>query len=267
MKRAMTSPPDELARPLLTLEGGLNFRDMGGYATADGRRVKWRHLYRSGVMAQLTPADAEHLRGLGIRNVIDLRSVREQEREPTLWCAEAGVDYWARPHSDVFGDTNAMLRDPEITEDAARGAVADGFRSLAYQQAPAFAELVRRIAAGRVPIAFNCAAGKDRTGGAAALVLAMLGVPRETILADYMLTRAALDGSEIYAARWVKMSASVAHIPEAVLVALRGVHPEYMIAFFEGIKAQSGSVEGYLGELGFTAGDIEGARGHLLEPG
>ncbi|MDE8650295.1 tyrosine-protein phosphatase [Novosphingobium album (ex Liu et al. 2023)] len=257
---------DDLATRLLPLEGGINFRDMGGYATRDGQRVKWRHLYRSGTMARLTPADRAHLDGLGIRAVVDFRSLREQADEPNAWCAEAGVAYWSRPHKEVFGRLHEMVERGIENEDEAMAVMTGGFRHLPFQQAPAYAELIRRIAAAEVPIAFNCTAGKDRTGGAAALVLATLGVPRETIIADFILTERAVDLRKAFGARPQDRHSPYARLSQPVMAALAGARPHYIAAFLDALDETCGSVEGYLAELGFTPDDIAQVRARLLEP-
>ena len=96
--------------PLLPLEGGFNLRDMGGYATADGRRVKRGMLFRSGMMSLLTAEDEAHLAGLGIATVCDLRRAGERRRDPTRWCEPAGVFYWSREFDESSGVLGEVLR-------------------------------------------------------------------------------------------------------------------------------------------------------------
>ena len=255
----------ELAARLLPLEGGVNFRDMGGYPAADGRRVKWRHLYRSGVMSQLTPADAAALAERGIRMVVDLRSTREQVEAPTLWCGEAGVSYWSRDHDESFGHLHDMLEKGFATAEDARQVMIFGNAHLPRQQAAAFAALFRALAEGEVPVAFNCTAGKDRTGGAAALVLAALGVGRDAITADYLLTNHAVDLRTAFrnppdpgqAARY-------ANLDPGVRDAIRVVRPEYIAAFLDALDAEWGGVANYLAELGIGADALAEIRSRLL---
>lgn len=256
---------DDLTRRLLQLEGGINFRDMGGYPTTDGRRVKWGKLYRSGSMARLTPADAAQLVDLGIRCVVDFRSVREQKRDPNRWCAEAGVTYWSRDHQEVFGQLHTMAERGIDSEEQAMEIMAEGFRHLPFQQAPAYAELIRRIADGHVPIAFNCTAGKDRTGGAAALVLSVLGVPRDIIVADFTLTEQAVNLRTAFGARPQDANSPYAGLSEAVMDALAGARPAYISAFLDSIAERCGSAEGYLAEIGVPADAAQAVRAQLLE--
>lgn len=257
---------DDVAERLLPLEGGVNFRDMGGYPAHQGRRVRWRHLYRSGTMFRFTPADREHLGKLGIRAIIDFRTVEEQEREPNEWGISLGNAYWRRPHTETFGNWSDLdpaklksVRDVEIVME-------EGYRRLPQQQAEAYAEMFRRLAAGNVPAVIHCTAGKDRTGGGAALILATLGVPREVIIADFTMTERAVDLTKALAGR--KRSArydTFAKIDPEVVKAFSSAKPGFINAFLDSLDGEFGSVEGYLAELGMTASDIAAMRASLLE--
>lgn len=255
----------ELAERLLQLEGGINFRDMGGYATEDGRRVRWRRLYRSGTMARLTTADYAALAERGIRTVIDLRTATEQRAEPNLWCAEAGITYWSRDHDETFGNLHQMVEQGITTEQDAHRIMLAGYRHLPDQHAPAYAEMFRRIAAGEVPIVINCTAGKDRTGGGAALVLAALRVPRHTIETDFALTESAVDLRTAFGTARTPNAQRYSHLPETVMRALGRAHPEYVGAMLDAIDERHGSIEGYLGHLGLTSTEIEAIREQLLD--
>lgn len=259
--------PLDVAERLLPLEGGINFRDMGGYETEDGRRVKWRTLYRSGMMSRMTPADCEHLRERGIRTVIDLRTSVEQENHPSHWCRDLGVTYWKRDHNETFGHLQAMMETGIPTVEAAREVMIGGYRELPFRQAPAYAELLRRIAAGEVPIVFNCMAGKDRTGGGAALVLAALGVSREAIAADFSMTERAVDLRRAFRDRPDAEEAArrYAATDRAVMAAISGAHPSFIYAFLDSIGERCGSLEGYLAEIGIKADQLARVREQLLD--
>jgi protein-tyrosine phosphatase len=257
----------DVAERLLPLEGGVNFRDMGGYETIDGKRVKWRHLYRSGAMHRLTPADHEHLAERGIRTVIDFRTKSEQEDEPNHWALSlGGSSYWAREHEEVFGNIHEMAAGGLATPEDALKVMEGGFRHLPFQQAEAYAELFRRLAASEVPLAFHCTAGKDRTGGAAALILAGLGVPREGIVSDFMLTERAVDLQK--ALLLTNPNPKYAHFAKLdpdVRAAFAGAKPGFINAFLDSVDEKCGSVENYLSDLGITRSDLGSIRSSLLE--
>lgn len=255
----------DLAERLLPLEGGVNFRDMGGYETADGRTVKWRTLFRSGSMAMLTPADIAHLEELGIRTVIDFRTATEQVEDPSRLNGRDGITYWSRQHDETFGQLHEMVARGIETVEHAQEIMINGFRHLPVQQGEAYAHMLRRIAEGHVPLAFNCTAGKDRTGGAAALVLATLGVPRETILHDFHMTERAVDLKKVFQSKPSPRHSHYARIKPDVSQAIGGAHPTYIAALLDGIDEQFGSVDGYWSDMGFTKSDLEAARSELLE--
>ena len=156
---------------VLPLEGGRNFRDLGGYATADGGRVKWGRLYRSGSMARLTVADYDYLSKLGIRVVCDLRTTEERHAEPNKWQEIAQLSYWTRDYTMSFGELRRLMASDLATAEQAKAAMLGVYQQLPFEQAPSYRELFRRLAGGELPLAFNCSAGKDRAGTAAALTL------------------------------------------------------------------------------------------------
>jgi protein-tyrosine phosphatase len=174
-----------VAERLLPLQGGRNFRDLGGYRVPDGRQVRWGQLYRSGVMNGLTPKDMDYLTALGLTVICDLRSIGERNEQPnpflkTETTAVVGTDYEMPALAQM---QNAKTRGEAIAAFAASYISFTEF--LTPQYTDMFARLVRR----QTPLAFNCSAGKDRTGVGAALILSVLGVPRAQIVADYALTQ------------------------------------------------------------------------------
>ncbi|MET0369868.1 MAG: tyrosine-protein phosphatase, partial [Sphingobium sp.] len=170
---------------LLPLTGGFNLRDFGGYATADGRMVRRGMLFRSGTMSLLTEADCAHLRGLGIRSICDFRRPSERRHEPTRWHG-ADVDYYARDYSGSSGVLAEMIKDGTATAHDMRTAMIHLYRTIHVDHAEAYHAMFARLAEGKAPMLINCSAGKDRTGTGAALILALLGVPRDTIVEDYL---------------------------------------------------------------------------------
>jgi protein-tyrosine phosphatase len=95
---------------LIALEGGRNFRDLGGYPTVDGRRVRWGLMFRSGSLSGLTEADWDSLTRRGIRTICDLRTHKERAAEPFAWADQAGLSYWARDYALSFAELSETLR-------------------------------------------------------------------------------------------------------------------------------------------------------------
>ena len=180
----------------LEMEGCLNFRDLGGYTTDDGRRVRTRCVYRSGELCSLTPRDLAVLRDLNIRVVLDLRNDPERQARPTCRLPDE-IEVVARPRP-ATGDPRTLEEQIAAGEIPVKN---DAYVMRSYCEtlihlAPDFGLVLQRaVGAREAPILFHCSAGKDRTGLAAAVLLGVLGVPEETILADYRLT------SQYYAPR------------------------------------------------------------------
>ena len=170
----------------IVLEGAFNFRDLGGYPAADGRTIAWRRLFRSDGLSRLTAPDLHRLVELGIQTVVDLRTLDERERD-------------SLPEGPFTPAVHHLpMMDVLPTEDELVSWVDEDFLIGRYSQmlddgAAAIAEAVRVLAApGAVPGVFHCAAGTDRTGILAAVVLGVLGVPDDVIAEDYALSQAAM---------------------------------------------------------------------------
>lgn len=251
------------ASRLLPLEGGFNLRDMGGYTTADGRQVKHGMLYRSGMMSMLTEADEQHLAGLGIATVCDLRRDGERQRDPTRWCEPAGVHYWTRDYSESSGVLSELLNGVTTADDM-RGAMITLYPEILVDHAPSYRFLFGRLLDGHVPLLFNCSAGKDRTGVAAALILSVLGVPRETILEDYLLTNEHADFS-----RMLERSSAgferYAAMGEAVMKPLFAADADYLAEMYDSLDRDHGGLDTYLAAIGVDSAARATLRELLLD--
>ncbi len=258
------SAPVEHQR-LLPLEGGNNFRDLGGYRAVDGRTVKWGVLFRSGAMNGLTDADFAYLRKLGIATVCDFRDNRERSQAPVHWPVEGMPHVFAKDYSMNIGAMIQTLTAPGLTGEKTAAMMADLYRGLPYDFADQYRTMFAQLLAHRVPLAFNCSAGKDRTGVAAALVLTALGVPRETVFEDFLLSNQYYDptkgaqGNSAEAKFWLSL-------PDDVRKALMGVDRRYLEAAFDAIDKRSGGIDGYFkDELGLTPADFVTLRNLYLE--
>jgi protein-tyrosine phosphatase len=252
------------AERLLPLEGGINFRDLGGYAAKDRRTVRWGTLYRSANMAGLTAGDYAYLGALGIRSVCDFRTTSERASGPNAWVKDAGLKYWTRDYAMSGGNLASMLGGGKLTAEGARAAMANLYRAFPAEQAPAYREMFAQLVSGKLPLAFNCTAGKDRTGLGAALILTALGVPYEVVKTDYLLSNRYLSADAIKADKGLSMIAKM--LPPDVAAPLLGVESDYLDTAFDVIKAKHGSVEAYLAtELGVGAPELRILKRRLLE--
>lgn len=240
-------PPVAVAghRRVLPLEGGQNFRDLGGYRTADGRTVKWGVLFRSGSMHFLTPGDYAYLGKLGIRTVCDFRDTRERTTEPALWPAGKAPHILAddyRLDSSAIG-TFGPGQTP--TAASARATMTALYPRLLEQFNGQYRRMFAQLLAGHAPLAFNCTAGKDRTGVAAALLLTALGVPRQTIIEDYLLSNRYFDPAKVVRSD-DQASQAWKQLPPEVLRAYMAADPSYITAVLDVIDAHPGGAKGYL---------------------
>lgn len=250
---------------VLPLEGGQNFRDLGGYRTDDGRQVKWGLLYRSGAMNGLTDRDFAQLEARGIRTVCDFRSTSERVGAPVRWPGKVKPAVFAEDYS-MDRDFAGLMR-PNLTGAQAAEAMTAAYAKMPLRFASQYRLMFRELVAGRVPLAFNCSAGKDRTGIAAALILTTLGVPYGTVVEDYLLSNRYYDprkGASGTAAD-DQTSAFIQHLPPDALKALVGVDKRYLDAAFATMRAQPGGFEGYLRvQLGLDAAALKTLRSRYL---
>jgi len=262
---------------VIALEGGRNFRDLGGYAAGENRRVRWGRLYRSGSLSNVTPTGHAALRTRGIRVLCDFRTRRERERELVDWNGDGRV-LLAWDYDPKLVSVRALLADAGVSAHSglspqlARRAMIELYRRLPTRLAGPYAALFERLAAGDLPLVFGCAAGKDRTGVAAALVLSCLGVPWEVIVGDYTLTNQVVDLEQALfqnPRRSVGLEdehGQLARVDRDARAPFLEAHPEYLAAAFEQINHDHGSIEGYLcTRLGVDPAKSVRIREHLLE--
>ena len=243
-------------RRVLDLEGGVNFRDLGGYMTEGGRITKWETVYRSGSPADLTEADFKELSRRGIRTVCDFRTNEEREKEPNRFAeGNSDVEYWTRDYTMEAGDLMAVLGGEDAGPAKSRAAMIAFYRDLPEQHAESYRQMFRYLAEGRTPLAFNCSAGKDRAGMGAALLLTLLDVPRETVIADYALSDDVVD----YRAEMKESAAAnsdyaaLAQLPWETIEPLMASDPTYIESAFAALEERHGSVDAFIEqELGVT---------------
>ena len=177
------------AERLVPLEGTLNFRDLGGYATTAGSRVRWGQLFRSDGLQGLTDPDHELLTAMGIRTVCDLRWDRERDAQPSRLPADGVTVHHFSVGRDPQGDDMIERIFAGEVDEVTVEWMADIYLQMLDEGASAFVALLTHLAEpDALPAVFHCAAGKDRTGLSAALLLRLLDVPEDVVLDDYELS-------------------------------------------------------------------------------
>lgn len=254
---ALTAPAfAEIAAPVATqapataydsrfvlLEGGRNFRDLGGLHTADGKTVKSGLFFRSGPLGSLTEQGKADFARLHVTRIVDLRTTMERGQDAYSQKAVFGDVYWTRDYAMSMGDMGSLFADPsKLTGENMRTMMTMAYRKMPKEQAPAYRELFASLVAGQGPVVVNCTAGKDRTGIAAALVLTALGVPYETVKQDFLLSNGAPGMNTLSAS----ISPMLARLPADVTAPLIGVDGAYLDAAFDQLRKDYGSIEGFL---------------------
>jgi protein-tyrosine phosphatase len=214
------APNSIISERRVQLEGGVNFRDLGGYQAVDGRRVKWGQVFRSDNLGRLTDRDVAYVQKMGIRLVCDFRTAAEIKKLPDRYPAgglgqtlELPIKHGESDPANTFdriknGDIDWMTEEFMIK----------GYIKNIENFAPLWATFFNHLAdRSNRPLVFHCTGGKDRAGVAAALILLALDVPVDTVIRDHGL-------SNLY----------IAAVLESIYDRIRtmGVDPEKISAYF-----------------------------------
>jgi protein-tyrosine phosphatase len=240
---------------LIALTGCLNFRDLGGYPTADGRTVRWRRLYRSDALHHLTDADVRRLRDeLQVGDVIDLRSTSEIAADGRGPLAREPVHFHHLPLFDGAVRAGAEESSAEYT-------LADRYFLLAEFAREPIARIVTLIAEAEGPAVYHCAAGKDRTGVVSAILLGLLGVRDEVIIADYAASQENLDAIIARLLASEGYQTMLAALPPDTMHA----EPETMVVLLARLRERHGSMREYARAAGVTDATLRRLETQLLE--
>lgn len=252
---------------LIDIPGLRNLRDAGGFATADGGRVREGLLFRSGSLGELGAEGARQLAGLGLNTVVDLRSEPELVRWPDQ---RHGLPYTAVSLPTLPPSPETASGDPNTAADEADrelgpaepGAADPGLRQMyalmAEVAGPPIAACVRRLLEpGALPALVHCAVGKDRTGVTVAVLLSALGVAEADIADDYLLSNAGLG----------LLGEPVHYLDEnGVDRVSRPVHPDLLALFLERTVRRHGSAESFLRHHGVTDAELRRLRELFTRP-
>ena len=238
-------------------EGCFNFRDIGGYPTKEGKKIKKGIYFRTGRQDRMSEKDLAELKNLKISTQIDLRKPEEILDQGKGPLENMGADYINIPIIPDGGSDqlSRLVGDTGIS----------GKRYLGYLEfGPESWLKIFEILANKdsLPLVLHCTAGKDRTGVSTAFLLSVLGVDRDLIEADYKLTN--LDTER--QADFIENSGG---FPEGVdrdaMILAAGVPEDAMAVFLDGVESRWGSVLGYLEEIGITKNQMNVIRDNFLE--
>ena len=254
------------------LEGVLNTRDLGGLKTEDGRSVRTGQLIRSGEIDEISTSSMQSLDEMGVSVIVDLRTTSEATAHPAQWPEGQGPKRHNFPvmenESQMIEDMRASIKSGAAKAEETDALFAGAFGYIATDYTDEYRDLFD-VLLGQPEgeaVLYHCSGGKDRTGVATALVLSALGVTKEDIQADFMMSNTLKDAdnkaeqiaAEVNAAQGTNMTA------EAVWPSL-GVRASYLDEFYNSVEESYGSVDGYLREgLGLTDDDLDTLRDRYL---
>ena len=268
----------------LDIEGVVNFRDIGGYAAHNGRSVRWGKVYRAGQLDKPTCRGIECLKELKISTVVDLRYKEETQRYPTCWqgLPDVRVLEWQQFYSvqqtsqDALADVPISWREALETgqPQTVREAMRVNYPFKLYSHRGVYKAMLDSLIGGHTPLVFHCAAGKDRTGVGAALILGLLGVSRDDIIEDYLLTQQ--ETAKLYE-RFRAGGATnneehedfqqrLANYPQELVAPVFEADPDYIATLLDYVADRYQSFDAYAQKiLGFTAAQQEQLKAELLE--
>lgn len=245
----------------IELEGPANFRDLGGYPTADGHHLRSGRVFRSDSVSHMSESDIAHVVDvLGLLTVVDLRSPHEVETYGHGPLGAAGVTVHHQPIIDEVRP-GKIERDPDAPPPGTM-TVDQVYLSMLDRYGARFAGVLRIIAdPANQPVVFHCAAGKDRTGIVAALLLSVLGVDDGIVAADYALTEEHM--GELIARHQARANAAneFAEVGQSYFK----IDADSMRAVLDGLRAQHGSIGAYLLAQGLEPESIAALRSELVE--
>lgn len=241
-------------RRLVRLDAVHNFRDLGGYELGDGRTIGWGRLFRADGLYRLAGDDLDVMDGIGIRTVIDLRSSQEVADHGRYPVEQHPVTFHHLPIIDATWMQDEIPEFPDTTQGSIDFLVW-AYRDMLAKGADRFAHAIQLlIVPEAAPAVFHCAAGKDRTGIMAALILAGLGVDEESVIADYGLTTAAMDRMRLWVeANHPEMSKRMSDAPSFMLAA----RPEAIRQILLDLRADHGSIRDYLSSIGVGTAQLD----------
>ena len=259
-----------IAERRLPLKGARNFRDLGGYQTADGHTVRWGRVFRSDSLSDLSRDDIAYLAALDIQLVCDFRSERERSDDPGRLFSPGAPESLLLPIRSDGVDPTLMrhkIRTGGIAGLELERTMQESYRSFVVDFSDDWTAMFRFLSQPEnLPAVVHCTKGKDRTGFASALLLLALGVPEESVYEDYLLTNRYLESFRDFVLRWVPLYSFFRTDPDDLRPLLEA-RRSYLQASLDAIVELHGSIDAYLEhELGVTPARRAALREHLLSP-
>lgn len=243
---------------VIDLKGTTNTRDIGGYQADDELLLRSGQIIRSENLSRLTAADFEKLEELGLKTVIDLRTEKEHAKKPTEWIGDNPPQFYHFPvgHAENawFKEQRGLMKKNRFTEQQSLELMKGGYRMIAEEGTESYEKLMGVVLdESNWPILIHCNAGKDRAGIAVTLILEALGVEREVIMEEFLLTNEVGRSEEkaVLMANESKKYRRRGKTPTAeAWLPIVGVHQEMLETYYASVEAKYGSMDAFLTELG-----------------
>ena len=249
----------------LPFTGAHNFRDLGGYKTSDGKTVKWGKVYRSDNLHSLTDEDLKYMERLNLKSVVDFRSDEERNDEPDRLTPDM-TPILLPIKFEPEGVTETLVRDLTFGDLDSSNLLRDFNIILVKEFTEEYREFFRHIVDnGGEPFVLHCTAGKDRAGFGSAMILTVLGVPREKIIEDYLLTNTYV--SDHVDRKLLETELKTFFRADSDnLRKINLVEERYIQAAFDTIDSHWGGMDQYISEgLNLTEEDINKIKDYYLE--
>jgi len=262
-------PEKNANRRVIPFDGISNFRDLGGYPTMDGRRVKWQTLFRSGHLSYSTKKDREALSQLGIHTIVDFRSDLEREREPDHLPPNHHIRTLSYPiqqdgMAPLSKEIRSLIENRALNGHSPSHKMRQLYTMLAEDYHKAYQQYFQALLdSAASPVLWHCSAGKDRAGFAAALLLKTLGVPDEIIMDDYMLSR-----MHKASRRRQLLTVTLLRGPKAgkFLKRMNDVDSTWLKTAFQAVDKKWGVFDHYIHSgIGLTTADIDELKNLYLD--
>lgn len=244
-----------------------NFRDLGGYKTADGRTVKKGLFFRSAHLTDLSQEDIDVLKKYKIKHIFDYRNDDEADKYPSTQIENIKnirIPALKMPstESDEFDSVESMV-DEFFIKGLAYNRMKDSYYQLPINN-ESYKNLINLVKdPNMLPVLSHCTAGKDRTGVGCSIILMLLGVSREEIVKEYLKS----DGYvEEFIEEFLTFKPELKDVPKEKLRYIFGVYEEYIKESFKRIDEMYSSSEEYFEkEFNITKEDIQKIRDAYLE--
>ncbi len=268
---------------ILDIEGGINFRDIGGYTNLHGQCIKWNKVFRSGQLNRVTDNGLNKIRELEIRHVFDLRSNMEIELFPSKTKSQEDIRTFEHPQFesplDKFSADDTVKPNwsellAQSTPAEIRKKITDYYPQKLYSHKGIYKQMLLTLINTETPILFHCAAGKDRTGVGATILMSLLDIQREVIIEDYLITKRELSdkvegsmlGGTMSDDQFSDLHNHFGDMDPALLKPLFDTDENYIKELFNYVDKTYGTFTNYVSEvLEIPIEDINSLKSNLLE--